>query len=55
MVSLSIPGKGVEATVDGRRLAVVGPGRLQEKGIEPSLGGGPAFTVVYPTTGPSAQ
>lgn len=31
----SIPGKGVEATVDGRRLSVVGPGQLQEKGIEP--------------------
>ena len=34
----SIPGKGVEATVDGRRLSVVSPGYLEEEGIDaPSI------------------
>lgn len=45
----SIPGKGIEATVDGRRMSVVGPSYLMEQGIEaPSIDrAGRPLTVVY--------
>ncbi len=45
----SIPGKGVEATVQSRRLGVVSPGYLAERNIEaPYLDkGGRPLTVVY--------
>jgi len=45
----SIPGKGVEATIEGRRLKVVSPSYLSEEQIEmPPVGnGGRPLTVVY--------
>ncbi len=45
----SIPGKGVEATIDGRRLRVVSPGYLGEQDIEPPSVDkeGRPLTVVY--------
>lgn len=45
----SITGKGVFATIDGRRIVVASPGYLKEKGIElpPDATGNGAETVVF--------
>jgi P-type Cu2+ transporter len=45
----SIPGKGVEATVDGKRLSVVSPGYMEEEGIDapPLDKADRPLTVVY--------